>query len=198
MSRIIAVIMLLCSFTLPSLCYAWTDDIGVIAHLEDCPDYYQYLNHYNYRLWYANHKYGIQDMYISADDAVIVDMWNGHVSNIYICKPGYKTNKGIEVGMSLTDVAMKYGPYDLSKNISYELEKNNSVGRIMTLPSDYAGGNYAGYMEVVYVSAQNGGLSFVIDKYTRIVKLIRYKRNRKGSTWALHDIKEYNLLPYLR
>lgn len=56
----------------------------------------------------------------------------------------------------------------------------------------------AGYMEVEYVSAQNGGLSFVVDQYTKIVKLIRYKRNRKGSTWALHDIKEYNLLPYLR
>ena len=41
------------------------------------------------------------------------------------------------------------------------------------------------------------GLSFVFNKYTDKVVLIRYKYDRHGSTTVLNDVKQYTLLPYL-
>lgn len=48
-----------------------------------------------------------------------------------------------------------------------------------------------------YVGYHNEALSFVFNKYTNQVVLIRYQHDRHGSSNVLSDVKEYNLLPYL-
>lgn len=154
-----------------------TDDAGVLAGLEDNTDLYNYLNYYNYHLWKSDHRWSIHDMYISSDDAVIIDTWNGRLGHIYILKPGYSTNKGIQLGMTYDDVINTYGYASLST---------------------FYDSNYAGYVYLEYASNENEGLSFVFNKYTEKVVLIRYQKNRHGNTMVSQDVKSYALLPTLR
>lgn len=56
--------------------FAKTDDAGVLAGLESNSDMYSYLNHYHYSLWLADHRYSSHDMYISADQSVIISLWD--------------------------------------------------------------------------------------------------------------------------
>ena len=129
-------------------------------------------------------------MYISADKSVIVSIWDAPIRpDIFIIKPGYATNKGITVGMSRSDVEATYGPL-----VEYSIYQTPSepYGEIS---EGYD--KYSGYYIGEYVGAHNSGLSFVFNKYTDKVVLIRYKYDRHGSTTVLNDVKEYTLLPYL-
>ena len=56
--------------------FAKTDDAGVLAGLESNSDMYSYLNYYHYSLWLADHRYLNHDMYISADQSVIISLWD--------------------------------------------------------------------------------------------------------------------------
>ena len=169
---------------------AHTDDSGVLGGLENNPDLYGYLNHYDYSLFLADHRYGHHDMYISADESVIVSIWNGPIRpDIFIVKPGYATNKGITVGMSRSEVEAAYGPL-----VEYSIYQT-PLEPYGALSEGYD--KYSGYYIGEYVGVHNSGLSFVFNKYTDKVVLIRYKYDRHGSTTVLNDIKEYTLLPYL-
>ena len=92
--------------------FAKTDDAGVLAGLESNSDMYSYLNYYHYSLWLADHRYSHHDMYISADQSVIISLWDYSTppSMIYIIKSGYATNKGAMVGMTRSEVESLYGP----------------------------------------------------------------------------------------
>ena len=91
--------------------FAKTDDAGVLAGLESNSNMYSYLNHYHYSLWLADHRYSSHDMYISADQSVIISLWDYSTppSTIYITKSGYITNKGAMVGMTRSEVESLYG-----------------------------------------------------------------------------------------
>ena len=185
--------LLLLSFFSVSLAQgviAHTDDSGVLGSLENNPDIYGYLNNYNYSLMLADHRYSHHDMYISADNAVIVSLWGNRLQpDIYIIKPGYATNKGITVGMSRSDVEAAYGP--LLKYSIYQTP-TEPYGEIS---EGYD--KYKGYYIGEYVGAHNSGLSFVFYKYTDTVVLIRYQQNRHGNSRVMSDVERYNLLPYL-
>ena len=92
--------------------FAKTDDAGVLSSLESNSDMYSYLNYYHYSLWLADHRYSSHDMYISADQSVIISLWDYSTppSMIYIIKSGYATNKGAMVGMTRSEVESLYGP----------------------------------------------------------------------------------------
>lgn len=169
---------------------AHTDDSGVLGGLENNPDLYGYLNHYNYSLFLADHRYGHHDMYISADKSVIVSIGNSPIRpDIFIVKPGYATNKGITVGMSRSDVEATYGPL-----VEYSIYQT-PIEPYGELSEGYD--KYSGYYIGEYVGAHNSGLSFVFNKYTDKVVLIRYQYDRHGNTTVLNDVKQYTLLPYL-
>lgn len=170
---------------------AHTDDSGVLGGLENNSDIYGYLNNYNYSLMLADHRYSRHDMYISSDKAVIVSLWGGNrlQPDIYIIKPGYATNKGITVGMSRSDVEDTYGPL-----VTYSIYQN-PVEPYGEIEKGY--GNYSGYYVGEYVGAHNSGLSFVFNKYTNKVVLIRYQQNRHGNSRVMSDVDSYHLLPYL-
>lgn len=169
---------------------AHTDDSGVLGGLENNSDLYGYLNDYNYSLFLADHRYGHHDMYISADKSVIVSIWNGPIRpDIFIVKPGYATNKGITIGMSRSDVEAAYGPL-----VEYSIYQT-PVEPYGELSEGYD--KYSGYYIGEYVGEHNSGLSFVFNKYTDKVVLIRYQYDRHGNTTVLNDVKQYTLLPYL-
>lgn len=171
--------------------FAKTDDAGVLAGLESNSDMYSYLNYYPYSLWLADHRYSNHDMYISADQSVIISLWDYSTppSMIYITKSGYATNKGAMVGMTRSEVESLYGP----------LLDDTEWGRPAEPYGDIYHGDdkYTGYYVGEYVGYHNEGLSFVFNKYTNQVVLIRYQRDRHGNSNVLSDVKEYSLLPYL-
>ena len=171
--------------------FAKTDDAGVLAGLEANSDMYSYLNYYHYSLWLADHRYSSHDMYISADQSVIISLRNYSTppSMIYITKSGYATNKGAMIGMTRSEVESLYGP----------LLDDTEWGRPAEPCGDIYHGydTYTGYYVGEYVSYHNEGLSFVFNKYTNQVVLIRYQHDRHGNSNVLSDVKEYNLLPHL-
>lgn len=170
---------------------AHTDDSGVLGGLENNADIYGYLNNYNYSLFLADHRYGHHDMYISADKSVIVSIWGGPTRpDIFIVKPGYATNKGITVGMSRSNVEAAYGPL-----VEYSIYQT-PVEPYGEISKGYD--KYSGYYIGEYVGAHNSGLSFVFNKYTDKVVLIRYQQNRHGNSGVMSDVEKYTLLPYLR
>lgn len=171
--------------------FAKTDDAGVLAGLESNSDMYSYLNYYHYSLWLADHRYSNHDMYTSADQSVIISLWDYSTppSMIYIIKSGYATNKGAMIGMTRSEVESLYGP----------LLEDTEWGRPAEPYGDIYQGDdkYIGYYVGEYVGYHNEGLSFVFNKYTNQVVLIRYQRDRHGNSNVLSDVKEYSLLPYL-
>lgn len=171
--------------------FAKTDDAGVLVGLESNLDMYSYLNYYHYSLWLADHRYSNHDMYTSADQSVIISLWDYSTppSMIYITKSGYATNKGAMVGMTRSEVESLYGP----------LLDDTEWGRPAEPYGDIYHGDdkYTGYYVGEYVGYHNEGLSFVFNKYTNQVVLIRYQRDRHGNSNVLSDVKEYSLLPYL-
>ena len=185
MRRTVILFLAIAICSMASYANAYIDDAKVLGGLSSKTDMYKYLNYYGYRIWLSNHRYSIHDMYINQDDSVIVDTWNGHLGHVYILKPNYTTNKGVSVGMTLQDIFNAYGEYSSEGGVQ-EIHYN-----------DYYKDD-SGYITIEYVSEANEGLFFVLNKYTKKIVLIRYQSNRHGNSTVLADVKEYNLLPYLR
>ena len=182
------------SFLNVSLCQAYTDDAGIIGGLDKTTPIYDYLNTYNYRLYLSDHRYSQHDMYINSDNAVLVSIWDDRLGAIYILKPGYATDKGIEVGMTVNDIEYAYGKI----YTNYNYMQYDRTGEYYNTPENDYYKNYTGYDYIEYVTKDNSGLSFVINKKIGKNVLIRYQSDRHGNTAVLADVKEYNLLPYLR
>ena len=190
MKKILSTLMFSIIFFSVNICSAMTDDVGVLGGLETNNGLYEYLNSYNYRLWKADHRFLHHDMYINQDDSVIVSVFNDILDSIFILNPGYKTNKGIEVGMTENDLIYAYGPIYGESDRSFDLWKN-SGGQVVKNYDE----NYSKYYSVEYISSANEGLEFIFDRHTRRIVLIRYQHNRHGNTRALDDVKSYTLLP---
>lgn len=163
-----------CAFVVPTQALARTEDVGVLEHLEECSDFYSYLNNYHYRIWYEDNRYLQHHMYINSDNTVIASFFNGRLDAIFIRKVGYSTDKGIQVGRTVNDVYHAYG------------EPDGLTGRGMR--------SYSGYRFIEYVSPENEGLSFVFDQSERVV-LIRYQKNRHGNTRVIDDMEKYTIIP---
>lgn len=173
---------MICFFAVSGIASAYdTDDAKVLDGLSTETDLYEYLSDNDYSIWMSDHRYSKHDMYINDDDSVIIDTWEDTLGHVFLLKPGYTTDKGIAVGMSMQDIANAYGQYD-------EMWGNDT---------DYYK-DYSGYITLEYVSASNEGLSFVLNKYTNEIVLIRYQANRHGNTLVMADVKKYNMLPFLK
>ena len=172
---------------------AQTDDARVLGGISRSTDIFTYLNTYPYKLWQSDHQFAprvYNDLYLSEDKGVAVDLWNDRLGQIFLLAPGYKTDKGIEVGMTVNDVEYAYGPiYDFSKaprdyTQRYGIYSDNSHSK-----------KYRAYGVIEYVSPNNEGLNFVIDKKTKKIVLIMYQANRHGNVTAMSYVDRYNLLP---
>lgn len=183
---LLAAVLFLCSF---SISQAMTDDARVLGGIDKNTDIYAYLNSYPYSLWKTIDAGN--EVYITEDHCVAVDLWSGHLGQIFLLGPGYKTDKGIEVGMTLKDVENTYGTivYDYKKEKQYYHTPYGSY------TSDKYTEDYKGYATVEYVSPQNEGLNFVIDMNTEKIVLIMYQTNRHGNSWVMSYVRRYDLLP---
>lgn len=97
---------------------AYVDDAGVMDYFNYNNDQYlyDYFNNNDYRFYNKSQK---ADAYIKNDNSLFMTISNnsleglwrqaGMLYQIVIMKPGYKTDKGIEVGMTLNQVKTAYG-----------------------------------------------------------------------------------------
>ncbi|MCQ5209250.1 MULTISPECIES: hypothetical protein [Bacillota] len=175
---------------------AQTDDARVLGGISRSTDIFTYLNTYPYKLWQSDHRFApdiYNDLYLSEDKCVAVDLWNDSLGQIFLLGPGYKTDKGIEVGMTMNDVEYAYGPiYDSSKA---PRDYTQRYGIYTDYGNDGYYKKYRAYGVIEYVSPNNEGLNFVIDKKTKKIVLIMYQANRHGNGTAMSYVKLYNLLP---
>lgn len=216
-SIFVSLISLLC-FP-PSHSYAYVDDAKVLSGLDISAtkadeflntNGFSYIGRAGYNPHWSNERqYHGYDVY-SSQDGSIITCWiedRNQLFNIYLTKPGPKTDKGIEVGMSVVDIENRYGKIFTVQEVKSRryTDKNFSVfnfknaGEYLDFPPPT--GNYTGYQEIEFVSSSNEGLSFIINKHTGKIVLIRYKLNRKGSTYAYQDVYEefpIKLLPELK
>ena len=174
-----------------------TDDARVLGGISKSTDIFTYLNTYPYKLWQSDHQFApdiYNDLYLSEDKCVAVDLWNDRLGQIFLLGPGYKTDKGIEVGMTMNDVEYAYGPiYDSGKEPQ---DYTQRYGTYMDYGDDGYYKNYRDYDGVIeYVSPENEGLNFVINKHTKKIVLIMYQVNRHGNGTAMSYIDLYKLLP---
>lgn len=169
---------------------ARTDNARVLGGISRDIDIFNYLNTYSYHIWKSNHKYSSNDLYISKDKCVAVNLWNDLLGQVFLMAPGYTTDKGIAVGMTVNDIAYAYGPiYD------YDNEPRDYKKTYGTYKKNHNYKNYRGYGAIEYVSDQNEGLNFVIDKKTNKIVLIMYQANRHGDGDVLAYVDSLKLLP---
>lgn len=172
---------------------ARTDDARVLGGINRNTDIFTYLNTYPYSLWQSNHKYApsvYNDLYLSQDKCVAVDLWNDRLGQIFILGPGYKTDKGIEVGMTVNDIEYAYGPIYMASKAPRDYTKTYG-----TYNDNRYLKKYHDYGVIEYVSPQNEGLNFVINKKTKKIVLIMYQTNRHGNGTAMSYVDHYKLLP---
>lgn len=175
---------------------AQTDNARVLGGISRATDIFTYLNTYPYKLWQSNHKFApssYNDLYLSEDKGVAVDLWNDRLGQIFLLGPGYKTDKGIEVGMTVNDVEYAYGPIYVSSKAPRDYTQR--YGIYTDYGNDGYYKKYRAYGVIEYVSPNNEGLNFVIDKKTKKIVLIMYQANRHGNSPAMSYVKLYNLLP---
>ena len=96
--------------------------------------------------------------------------------------------------MTMNDVEYAYGPiYDSGKEPQ---DYTQRYGTYMDYGDDGYYKNYRDYDGVIeYVSPENEGLNFVINKHTKKIVLIMYQVNRHGNGTAMSYIDLYKLLP---
>lgn len=176
-----------------NIAQARTDDARVLGGIDWNTDIFTYLNTYPYNLWQSNHEFApssYNDLYLSEDKCVAVDLWNDHLGQIFILGPGYKTDKGIEVGMTANDVENAYGPIYFPKD-----EPKDYTSTYGVYYDNSHSMHYRGYGFIEYVSPRNEGINFVINKKTKRIVLIMYQANRHGNGGVMSYIQIYNLLP---
>lgn len=176
-----------------NIAQARTDDARVLGGIDSYTDIFTYLNTYPYKLWQSNHKYGYSnysDLYISEDKGVAVDLWNDRLGQIFILGPGYKTDKDIEIGMTVNDIIYAYGPIYVSGK-----EPRDYTETYGTYHDNSYSKKYRAYGVIEYVSPRNEGINFVIDKTTGKIVLIMYQVNRHGNGGAMSYVERYHLLP---
>lgn len=190
MKKSIFLRLMLClavAFSLFSLtsAQAQTDDAGVLDGAGQKIDIFTFMRMYQYR------QAGSTDMYLSKDNCVLVTFWNTRLSGIFLLAPGYKTDKGIEVGMTINDIEEAYGPIYLSNDEPRNFKKKYGVYYSYSKYSK----KYSNYDSIEYVSPKNEGINFVIDKRTGRIVLIMYMVNRHGNGTVMGYAEMYKLLP---
>ena len=133
-------------------------------------DIYSFLNgnkyHYTVTTWFG-------DVYASNDDAVLVTTGKGRNSllHITVTKSGHATNRGIEVGKTLSDLIAAYGQvYHIDVFYKNRLDGENRGFYYPIKNKNYTGYDVVCYQEPIS-SLLHGesadGINFVIHRKTK-------------------------------
>lgn len=190
--------LLICTtvvFSLLSLniAQAQTDDARVLGGIDLDTDIFTYLNTHPYTLWKADHSnapINYFDSYMSKDKCVLITLGHDFLRNIFILGPGYKTDKGIEIGMTIDDIKRAYGPL-----YTYQTQPQDHTQTYGIYNDNRYSKKFFNYITIEYVSPKNEGLEFVIDKATGKIILIRYQSDRHGGSGVLNAAEFENVLP---
>lgn len=161
---------------------ARTDDARVLGGLDRSVNIYTYLNTYPYKLLSSNPSGFHHDTYISKDNCIIIDVYANGLGRIYIIGPGYSTNKGIKLGMTLTDIENAYGPiYSNGKKPNDYTATYGTYESVASYGDSEFYKDFTGYAHVEYVSPTNEGLSFILNRHTGKIVMIVYTPSRHGN-----------------
>ena len=177
--------------------FAYVDDAGIMGQFNYDNSMYMwdYLNANDYRFYNKGVYCFYSDIYIKNDNSMYMEIYNENFLNhppyqvpgklccIGIFKPGIKTDKGIAVGDSFSDVVKAYGEiYDISRRDIYNNEPNTGlyyhINSSQTIKRPYktiSGKNTTfEFYDVRYFDREGHTLSFFIDKSDMKVKTIFY------------------------
>ena len=177
--------------------FAYVDDAGIMGQFDydDSMYMWDYLNANDYR-YYNKGKWAFYtDIYIKNDNSMYMEIYNdnyfndriyqapGKLTCIGIFKPGIKTDKGIEVGDSFSDVVKAYGEvYDVIRRDIYNINSNIccyyhvSYNQVISRPYKTISGRNITFKfyDVRYFDRDGHKISFFIDQSTMKVKSIFY------------------------
>ena len=104
---------------------------------------------------------------MSKDKCVLITLGHDFLRNIFILGPGYKTDKGIEIGMTIDDIKHAYGPL-----YTYQTQPQDHTQTYGIYNDNRYSKKFFNYITIEYVSPKNEGLEFVIDKATGKISLL--------------------------
>lgn len=187
--------------------FAYVDDAGIMGQFDydDSMYMWDYLNANDYRFYNKGTWSFHSDIYIKNDNSMYMEIYNDHYFNhppyqvpgklicIGIFKPGIKTDKGIEVGDSFSDVVKAYGEvYDTSRRDIYNNDPNTGFyyhigSQVLKHPYKTISGRNITFefYDVRYFDRNGHNLSFFIDKSNMKVKAIYYWHKSQNAKMAV-------------
>lgn len=171
---------------------------------------YDYLNQNDYK-FYSKDRWS--DAYLKKDHSLFMTISNnplaglrrqsGLLYTILIMKPGYQTDKGIEVGMSLEQVIAAYGELlysgDVDKyrnipNTGYALEGT------YTFKTKYGDQERFKYYMISYFDLDSHWVEFLVDKSSKKVKAIGYfygdpRSGISNNRDLVYELNDWGLWP---
>lgn len=197
---------------MPAGSFAYVDDAGIMDHFNYANDQYlyDYFNHNDYQLY---HKDTNADAYIKNDNSLFMSIstdslggfWRkeGMLYTVIMMKPGYKTDKGIEVGMNLKQVKEAYGEIYASKQIN--IYKNNPntgyyLEGVYNFKTKYGDQEKFKYYMISYFDRNHHWVEFLVDKSSKKVRAIGYfygepRFGINNNNDLVHEIDGWGLWP---
>lgn len=197
---------------IPAGSFAYVDDAGIMDHFNYANDQclYDYLNQNDYK-FYSKDRWS--DAYLKKDHSLFMTISNnplaglrrqsGLLYTILIMKPGYQTDKGIEVGMSLEQAIAAYGELlysgDVDKyrnipNTGYALEGT------YTFKTKYGDQERFKYYMISYFDLDSHWVEFLVDKSSKKVKAIGYfygdpRSGISNNRDLVYELNDWGLWP---
>lgn len=165
--------------------FAYVDDAGIMGQFnyDNSMNMWQYLNDNGFQFKpdrYRNNP-GV-DGYMKNDHSMFISIINkdrfhllqpGQLVKVIILKPGVSTDKGIQVGSSVSDVINSYGKvYKIIEEDVYKNEPNTGWYG----PELYRGAypNHVKYYLLCYQDEQSHTIRFIINDSSKKVSAIEY------------------------
>ncbi len=182
----VSVCLTVACMTIGTTALAYVDDAGVMDQFNYNNDQYlyDYFNNNDYRFYNKSQK---ADAYIKNDNSLFMTISNnsleglwrqaGMLYQIVIMKPGYKTDKGIEVGMTLNQVKTAYGELCTSGQTDvYRNEPHTGyyLEGVYNYKTKYGDQEKFKYYMISYFDRNHHWVEFLVDKSSKKVKAIGY------------------------
>lgn len=166
--------------------FAYTDDAGIMGkfNYDNSMYMYDYLNSNDYHFY---NRFGSMDTYMKNDNSMFMVIPNekdgalqpGQMKSIIILKPGIATDKGIQVGDTLTDVINAYGKaYDVLQYDIYNNDPNTGYMRKDAFYYPVAGSSWKKapfkFYSIDYLDRDKHVVRFFVSQSSEKVVAIHY------------------------
>lgn len=187
--KVVSALMGVYLMGMAAVCQAYVDDARIMNSFNEDNEMvmYDYLNQNNFRFY---NKYSFDDGYIKNDNSLfmIIRRENtvlapdyqsaGKMLRIFFLKDGYRTNKGIHVGSTLSDVTNAYGqayPYTKSDIYTNDPETGFYIKKTIRIPTGKYTSKDLPFYVLSYYDRDQHWLQFLVNASDKKVKAIAYK-----------------------